>query len=137
MIIDGIVEGGKRLGRTIGFPTANILVTSEVNLPADGVYIAAVWLDGGEAPWPAMLNQGRHPTVPDGKPTVEAHILNFSGDIYGRSVRIEYLHFLRPEKRFEGLEALKAQLRADRAATHAWALAHADEYLWQGAENRK
>ena len=121
MIIDGIVERGKRLGRTMGCPTANVEpVSVQGDWPPNGVYAAALWLAGDDAAWLCMLNQGVHPTVPEGKPTVEAHMLGFEGDIYGQSVRVEYLRFLRPERRFEGLEALAAQLERDRASVQAW-----------------
>ena len=71
-----------------------------------------------------MLNQGTHPTAPEGKPTIEAHLLDYDGDLYGRRARVEYLQFLRPELRFDGVEALVAQLTLDLAATRAWFEAH-------------
>ena len=121
MVIDGIVEQGKHLGRRLGFPTANVRperVTGE--WPANGVYVAALWLSGEDRAWLCMLNQGLHPTAPEGKPTIEAHVLNFAGDIYGRAVRVEYLRFLRPEQRFADLDGLIAQLNQDRVAVHQW-----------------
>ena len=132
MLIRGIVENGKKLGRTIGFPTANILPDEMEAMPEKGVYVAAIWLEGENRPRACMVNSGDHPTVPEGKPTLEAHILNFSGDIYGKRISLEMLHFLRPEKRFENIEALCAQLETDRQATLSWAEDHADEYRWQG-----
>lgn len=108
--ICGVVEGGKRLGRTIGFPTANIRATLPEGIPF-GVYAARLVLDGQR--YGCMVNIGRHPTVPDGKPTVEAHIFDFDGDIYGRSLQVETLAYLRPEVRFSSLNALKAQLTQD------------------------
>ena len=121
MMIDGIVEQGKHLGRRLGYPTANIAPRRvEGDWPQNGVYAAAVWIDGEARAWPGMLNQGVHPTAPEGKPTVEAHIMGFDGDIYGLTVRVEYLRFLRPERRFDGLDALKAQLAADRAGVMDW-----------------
>ena len=121
MVILGWVEPGKHLGRTLGFPTAN-LRPDEVRgeWPANGVYAAAVWIDGGPRAWLCMLNQGVHPTAPEGKPTIEAHILDFEGDLYGREVRVEYLRFLRPERRFPTLDALTEQLRQDREGVRAW-----------------
>ena len=121
MIIEGIVEQGKHLGRTLGYPTANIApraVTGE--WPRNGVYAAALWIDGDDLARPGMLNQGVHPTAPEGKPTVEVNLLGFHGDIYGRAVRVEYLRFLRPERRFESLDALTDQLALDRDAVLAW-----------------
>jgi len=121
MVIDGIVEQGKHLGRRLGFPTANIAPGEvEGDWPANGVYAAAIWIDGDGLAWPGMLNQGVHPTAPEGKPTVEVHIMGFDGDLYGRPVRVEYLRFLRPERRFDSLEALRAQLKRDRAGVLAW-----------------
>ena len=100
MLIRGIVENGKKLGRTIGFPTANILPDDMKLTPEKGVYVAAIWLEGENRPRACMVNSGVHPTVPDGKPTLEAHILNFSGDIYGKRISLEMLHFVRqPQKR--------------------------------------
>jgi len=121
VIIEGIVEQGKHLGRRLGFPTANIAPRrTEGEWPRNGVYAAAVWIDGDSRARPCMLNQGLHPTAPEGKPTVEAHIMGFDGDIYDKSVRVEYLRFLRPERRFDSLEALVAQLTRDRAVVLDW-----------------
>lgn len=121
MIIEGFVEQGKHLGRELGYPTANIApVRVEGDWPENGVYAAALWIGGDDRAWPGMLNQGVHPTVPEGKPTVEVHLPGFAGDLYGAPVRVEYLRFLRPERRFEGVEALAAQLAKDRAAVLAW-----------------
>ena len=121
MMIDGIVEQGKHLGRRLGFPTANIRPEGVSGpWPENGVYVAALWLAGEKEAHLCMLNQGLHPTAPEGKPTIEAHVLDFDGDLYGRAVRVEYLCFLRPEHRFSGLEALVAQLNRDRLAVHQW-----------------
>ena len=127
MVIDGVVESGKRLGRTLGFPTANIaprVVTGD--WPRNGVYAVALWIDGDARAWPGMLNQGVHPTAPEGKPTVEVNLPDFDGDLYGRAVRVEYLHFMREERRFDGLDALTEQLARDREAVRRW-LARARE----------
>ncbi len=123
MIVEGIVEMGKQLGRTLGFPTANIRPERTVgDYPANGVYVAALWMQGDNRAYPCMLNQGVHPTVPEGKPTIEAHLLNFDGDLYGQRLRVIYLHFLRKECRFDNLEALCAQLRRDLESTRQWIL---------------
>lgn len=119
-VVTGVVEHGKGLGHTLGFPTANIRPDGQTHRE-NGVYAAAVWLDGEPRPRPAMINQGSHPTAPEGKPTIEAHILDFSGDLYGRRVRFEYHRFLRPEQRFGSLDALKAQLARDLQSTRQWA----------------
>ena len=120
MVIEGIVEQGKHLGRTLGFPTANVrpeAVSGE--WPENGVYAAALWPEGERARL-CMLNQGVHPTLPEGKPTIEAHLIDYQGDLYGRPVRVEYLSFLRPERRFSDVEALRAQLLRDREEVCAW-----------------
>lgn len=121
MVIDGIVEPGKQLGRRLGFPTANIRPDAkDPRLPKNGVYVAAFWIDRADPAHMCMLNQGAHPTAPEGPPTIEAHLLDFDGDLYGRKVRVEYLHFLRPERRFGSLGALVDQLSQDREAVRAW-----------------
>ena len=111
--INGIVVMGKQLGRTIGFPTANIAADGEYEMPQNGVYAAYVYLENDDGPYRSVLNQGNHPTAPEGPPTIEAHILDFSGDIYGRAIRAEYVEFLRPEKKFESLDELKKQIALD------------------------
>ena len=121
MIIDGIVEQGKHLGRKLGFPTANVAPRAAVGeWPRNGVYAAAFWIDGDALAWPGMLNQGLHPTAPEGKPTVEVNLIGFEGDLYDRPVRVEYLRFLRLERRFESLDALAVQLARDRNAVRTW-----------------
>lgn len=121
MILCGTVEPGKRLGRTLGFPTANVRPDDPgAALPANGVYAAAFRIGSEPAARMCMLNQGRHPTAPGGKPTIEAHLLDFDGDLYGRRVSVEYLCFLRPERRFDSLDALAEQLRSDRDAVRGW-----------------
>ena len=124
MTIIGKVEPGKQLGRLLGYPTANVRPEGAPVLPENGVYAASILLEGEVIPRPCMLNKGIHPTVPDGKATIEAHLLDFDGDLYGWRVQLEYLQFLRPERRFEDLDALKAQLRRDLAATREWFEAH-------------
>ena len=114
------VERGKQLGRRLGFPTANLMPDSPAALPPNGVYAAAFWIDGEPLAHPCMLNQGVHPTVPEGKPTIEAHLLDYRGDLYGRAVRVEYLHFLRPERRFDALDQLVEQLACDRQDARDW-----------------
>ena len=121
MKITGTIVRGKQLGRTIGFPPANLKPDdpAAVTLP-NGVYVATIAVEGYPRPLPCMLNQGTHPTVPEGAPTIEAHILDFSDDIYGLRAEIEYLQFLRPEQKFPSLGALKEQLTADLETTKAY-----------------
>ena len=124
MTIEGVVEQGKHLGRRLGYPTANIRPEGCYDLPENGVYAASIRIAGEPGPRPCMLNQGTHPTAPEGKPTIEAHLLDYEGDLYGLRVRVEYLCFLRPERRFDGLDALKAQLGRDLNDTRAWFQRH-------------
>lgn len=121
MKFTGTVVHGKQLGRTIGFPTANILPDSPVDAK-NGVYVGEIIVEGVEKPMRCMVNQGVHPTVPDGPPTIEAHIVGFGGDIYDCRVTLEYLKFLRPEQKFTSLDALKAQLAKDLKATKEYQL---------------
>ena len=109
--VRGPVVKGDQRGRTIGFPTANVAVWDELLLPANGVYATYIWI--GEARYPAATNVGVRPTVDGMKLTVEAHILDFDADIYGEDVRLEFVRRVRPEMKFAGLDALKAQIAAD------------------------
>jgi riboflavin kinase/FMN adenylyltransferase len=109
--VAGRVVGGKRLGRAIGFPTANLAYEESGAYPSDGVYAAFAEIDG--ARYAAVLNQGKHPTLPEGPRTIEAHLINFSGDLYGREMALHYVAYLRPERKFESPDALGRQLRED------------------------
>lgn len=116
--ITGTVGHGHRIGRTIGFPTANLVPEEPRQLiPAAGVYACRATLDDGTV-WPAMVNIGTRPTVDDGgRQTVEAHLIGYDGNLYGRRFTLEFMARLRSEHRFDTLEALSRQLSADRAAT--------------------
>ncbi len=112
--VRGPVAKGDQRGRSIGFPTANVDVRVDRALPADGVY--AAWYstpDGGRHE--AAANVGKRPTFYDDadRSLVEAHLIGFSGDLYGQEGRVEFVDLLRPERRFDGIDALKAQLEAD------------------------
>ena len=87
-------------------------------LPAYGVY--ACWLEAKGAIYPAVVNVGRHPTLPEGPVTVEAHALDASLSIYGEFVRLIFLRFQRPEQTFEGVDALRAQIARDTEACRAY-----------------
>ena len=111
----GIVEQGDRRGRTIGFPTINLGTPDPRKLlPPAGVYAAIVQTPGGA--YGAMMNLGARPTVADSRQTVEAHLLDFDGDLYGAAVRIDLVAGLRPIRRFSGLTELTEQLTRDRIA---------------------
>lgn len=114
--LEGEVVGGQRLGRTIGFPTANVSPDPCRLVPANGVYAAEATLpDGGRVP--AVVNIGVRPTVAVGlAPTVEAHLIGWQGDLYGQGIVLRFAGRLRGERRFPSLEALKAQIAADTEA---------------------
>lgn len=104
--IRGVVEGGDRRGRTIGFPTANLGQVVEV-LPPHGVY--AVFADDR----PAVMNLGVRPTVDGSSRRIEVHVLDFDGDLYGKPMRVHLVGRIRDEKRFANLDELKAQIESD------------------------
>lgn len=114
--LGGVVGTGRRIGRTIGFPTANIVPDTHMAVPRCGVYAATVELGG--RPYGAMLNIGTAPTVSTSGAEIrlEAHIFDFEGDIYGARVTLAPLCRLRDERRFPDVAALAAQLRADTLA---------------------
>lgn len=116
-LLPGIVVPGNRLGRTIGFPTANILTESGIVVPGRGVYAAkAVLPDGSQHP--AMVNIGVRPTIRRGnEPTVEAHIIGWEGDIYGKTIALLFYSRLRDEKRFDTIDNLRYQLNKDKEDT--------------------
>lgn len=118
-VIAGRVMDGKKIGRTIGFPTANIQVRRK-RLPLSGVF--AVTVSGIDPkPLPGAANIGVRPTVAEGlKPVLEVHLLDFDRDIYGRHVDVNFLHKLRSEAKFESLDALKAQIARDVAEVRAY-----------------
>ena len=106
--IEGVVKTGAQIGQTIGFPTANIIYPEEIVKIPYGVYAAK--LDS----MPAVLNWGMRPTVNNAiEPIVEAHVLNFNGNLYGKKVKIEILSKIRNEKKFATLVDLKEQIKKD------------------------
>lgn len=113
--LSGVVQRGDQRGRTIGYPTINLGTPhSRKLLPPAGVYAAVVQTAGGA--YGAMMNLGARPTVADARQTVEAHLFDFSGDLYGQSVRIDLVAPLRAIRRFNGLAELTQQLAADQLA---------------------
>jgi riboflavin kinase/FMN adenylyltransferase len=101
----------------LGFPTANLHVPPRVVVPADGVY--AVWAHAGGDAVPAVVNVGVRPTFGEARRTIEAHLLDWSGDLYGRWLELEFVARLRGEQRFDGMAALTAAIAADVAAARA------------------
>ena len=126
--IEGHVRKGDQRGRTIGFATANVDMGGYLE-PRHGVY--AVWVEvqdpprAGETGPPAMTvyagvaNLGRRPTFNKDTVLLEAHLFDFSGDLYGRQIRVSFIEFLREERKFDGLESLKAQIARDCVAARA------------------
>lgn len=112
--VEGRVQHGDKRGRTIGFPTANVEMGEQL-VPALGVYAVRAAIDDGGVPvWrDAVANLGRRPTVDGLKLSFEVHLMDFAGDLYGKHLRVQMIGFVRPEKKFDGLDALKAQIAAD------------------------
>ena len=107
------VHSGYHIGTKLGTPTINMHFPEGVIIPRHGVYAAKVYLEGGES-YVAVTNVGIRPTVANGNSvTVESHLLDYSGNLYGRQARVEFYKFLRPEKKFSGFEELSAQIRCD------------------------
>jgi riboflavin kinase/FMN adenylyltransferase len=118
-ILTNRVVHGKKLGSSrLGFPTVNLSIPDHVIVPAHGVYATKVWFDG--QPHEAVTNVGVRPTVEDndGRLTVESFLLDFSGDLYGREIRVEFYHRLRGERKFPTLDALAAEIRRNAQQTH-------------------
>ena len=114
-IVSGVVVPGKQLGRTLGIPTANIRLEEGLVVPKFGVYACRVTIDGKT--YSAVTNVGTRPTVSGVGVTVEPWILDFDGNLYGQEITLEFHRFLRPETKFDGLEALKTQINRDADTT--------------------
>lgn len=112
-ILSGEVVPGRQLGRTIGIPTANILIPEGVVVPKLGVYACVAQTDGQQ--FAAVTNIGSRPTVGGHQVRAESWLHDFDGDLYGKKLTLEFAEFLRPERKFDSLEALKAQIYADAA----------------------
>ena len=130
--VSGVVEHGNAIGATLGFPTANICLSSAKQLPASGVYAvevhlqaqlsssAAIFEQGDlqgvprrSTPYKGVANIGTNPTVGNDHLSLEVHLLDFQGDLYDQSLTISFLSFLREERKFNSLEELKNQITAD------------------------
>ena len=116
-VLSGRVIPGRQLGRTMGIPTANLQLPQGLLTPAFGVYACRVRVEGKT--YMAVTNIGTRPTVEGHHVTVEPWLLDFSGDLYGKELTLEFHAFLRPEKKFPDLEALKTQIQKDAAQTRA------------------
>jgi riboflavin kinase/FMN adenylyltransferase len=114
--LSGTVVKGKQLGRTIGFPTANIELEEDYKLvPQNGVYVVRVKIDGKTIY--GMMNIGFNPTVQGKQKTIEVHLFDFDTDIYNRKIQVSILQHIRSEKKFESVELLKEQLKKDKTFT--------------------
>ena len=112
-ILSGEVVSGRQLGRTIGIPTANVLLPEGVVVPKLGVYACICVVDGRN--YMAVTNVGSRPTVQGHQVRAESWLLDFAGDLYGKQITLEFHEFLRPEEKFPSLEALKAKIQQDGA----------------------
>lgn len=111
-ILDGTVENGRHIGRVLKTPTANLTFPRWGLIPAHGVY--AVLAKVGKRTYPGICNVGTRPTFEDGDSVIcEVHLFDFSGDLYGRQMRVSFMYFLRPERAFATAEALRTQIEAD------------------------
>lgn len=114
-ILTGEVVTGRKIGRTIGVPTANLALPEDVLCPKLGVYACTAVIGGSR--YPAVTNIGNRPTVGGHHVTVEPWILNFEGDLYGKMLTLEFHSFLRPEKKFDSLEDLKEEIQKNAVQT--------------------
>ena len=116
--VTGKVVKGKQIGRTIGFPTANIEYAKHKLLPKKGAYIVETYVDGQF--YKGMMSVGTNPTVNGEELTVEVHILNFQDDIYGKEITVKLREFLHDEIKFDGLEGLIERLKEDQHLTESF-----------------
>lgn len=121
--LSGIIIKGQQLGRSIGFPTANIKILHDYKLiPGDGAYAVSVSLE--DKSYQGMLNIGYRPTVNGLSQTVEVNLFDFDGDLYDKRLTVYFKIYLRPEKKFSNLEELRAQLEKDRLKAKAFFSGH-------------
>lgn len=112
-VIEGKVEYGNQLGRTLGFPTANIHLQQRVS-PVQGIFAVRVGLGESECSWPGVASLGIRPTVNQvSQPLLEVHLFDFEGDLYGQRMAVEFVAKLRDEQKFDGLDPLKEQMNLD------------------------
>lgn len=115
-----VVRHGKKLGSTLGFPTVNLTFSPGVLVPAKGVYATKVFFENGDS-HPAVTNIGVRPTVDNGGGvTVEGFLLDFDGDLYGKTLRMEFHHFLRPERKFDTVDDLRREVMRNAEQTREY-----------------
>lgn len=118
-VIEGKVEYGNQLGRTLGYPTANIHLRERVS-PIRGIFAVRVGLGDGECAWPGVASLGVRPTVNEvAEPLLEVHLFDFEGDLYGQRMAVEFVGKLRDEQKFDDLDALTVQMDRDATAARA------------------
>ena len=117
-ILTGEVVSGYSLGRKLGTPTANLRIPEGIICPRYGVYACRTLVDGKV--FAAVTNIGTRPTVGGSHVTVEPWLLDFSGDLYGKRITLEFHQFLRPEQKFESLEELRAEIQNNAAQTRKY-----------------
>ena len=116
--VDGVVQKGQQLGRTLGFPTAN-LPLEDLVVPKLGIYCVETRLPGEDLWRPSIASLGTRPTVGGEGVLLETFILDFNRDIYGQHIQVRFRSFVRPEEKFEDLEALTRQMKRDEAGARA------------------
>jgi riboflavin kinase/FMN adenylyltransferase len=121
-LLTGTVVHGRQIGRKLGMPTANLVLPEGLALPKLGVYACVVQI--GSQRFPAVTNIGLRPTVGGQGITVEPWILDFSGDLYGKEITLEFYYFLRPEQKFPDLTALQQQIARDGEQTRRYLEEH-------------
>lgn len=116
--LSGKVVNGNHIGTGMGFPTANLEPDPCKFVPGNGAY--AIKAIVSDCEYVGMLNIGVRPTIGDGKPTIEAHLLNFNGDLYGKTISVYFIDKIRDEQQFASIDELRAQLDADRQMVKRW-----------------
>ena len=118
-VMEGKIEYGNQLGRTLGYPTANIHLRSR-QTPVHGIFAVRVGLGESACSWPGVASLGVRPTVNEvAEPLLEVHLFDFNGDLYGQRMAVEFVGKLRDELKFDTLDALKTQMDADAASARA------------------
>lgn len=116
MELRGTVAHGDKRGRVLGFPTANLNGAAPL---AYGVYASQTRIAGSDTVWPSVTSYGTRPTFDGDDRRIETHILDFQGDLYGREIAVTIMAFIRPEQRFDNVEALIAAMQGDIADARA------------------
>lgn len=116
--IGGDVVVGNKLGRTMGFPTMNVVIDETMVAPPNGVYITFCTVDGVRHP--AITNVGNKPTIGEYTKNIETHVFDYNEDAYGRHINVEFVRFTRPERKFSGLDELTKQIQSDCISARAY-----------------